>query len=379
MSSGESQDTNLLSQKSLSSHSDFYFEEKAGPSEPKRARGKINILNGNVALALDRCKISDRNAVYLIGAVAAALNVELDSLILNRSSIRNYREKIRKEKAEFLQRAFKNVNLTASVLHWDGKMIKNVMTGKIAERLRVVISCGNVEKIVGVPELDDGQGITQANAIYEVIADWGLNSTIKAVCCDTTNSNLGDLSGAATLLEQSLGKDLLYLPCRHHIFELILRAVFDVKKISATTGPAVPLFKNFQNEWLKINQNQYNTGIEGEDFRNIIHNKIDGIKSFVKSQLEITQPRDDYEELLLLVQIFIGEIPYKGVRFRKPGAMHHARWMSKALYTLKIFLFRKQFGMTSKLKILISDLCFYCISLHRGMVYMYSSDGSSSP
>ena len=32
----------------------------------------------------------------------------------------------------------------------------------------------------------------------------------------------------------------------------------------------------------------------------------------------------------------------------QPGAMHHARWMAKAIYSLKIHLFRNQFQMTTR-------------------------------
>lgn len=46
-----------------------------------------------------------------------------------------------------LKHAFTGVNLPASVLYWDSKMIKNVISGKMAKRLPVVIRCGNVEKI----------------------------------------------------------------------------------------------------------------------------------------------------------------------------------------------------------------------------------------
>lgn len=49
-----------------------------------------------------------------------------------------------------------------------------------------------------------------------------------------------------------------------------------------------------------------------------------------------------------LALLFLGGKPQKKsfqVTFHPPGAMHHARWMSKALYSLKIYLFRKQFNL----------------------------------
>lgn len=40
-------------------------------------------------------------------------------------------------------------------------------------------------------------------------------------------------------------------PCRHHIFEIILRAVFDVK-MGASSSPIALLFTRFQEKWRKL-------------------------------------------------------------------------------------------------------------------------------
>lgn len=47
-----------------------------------------------------------------------------------------------------------------------------------------------------------------------------------------------------------MGRSLLYLPCRHHIFELILGLAFETK-VSVSSGPNVALFERFQKEWGK--------------------------------------------------------------------------------------------------------------------------------
>jgi len=44
--------------------------------------------------------------------------------------------------------------------------------------------------------------------------------------------------------------------------------------------------------------------------------------------------------------IFLGGFPIRGISFRVPESCHHAPWMNKAIYCLKIFIFRKQFNMT---------------------------------
>jgi len=57
---------------------------------------------------------------------------------------------------------------------------------------------------------------------------------------------------------------------------------------------------------------------------------------FANRYLAEIQPNDDYREFLELVAIFLGSVPARGVRFMAPGAMHHARWLSKVTYSLKI-------------------------------------------
>lgn len=81
--------------------------------------------------------------------------------------------------------------------------------------------------LIGIPKLKKSTGKEQANAIYYTLENWGVTDVVQALCCDTTASNTGRLNGACVLLEQKLGRDLLYLPCRHHIYEIILRGVFE--------------------------------------------------------------------------------------------------------------------------------------------------------
>lgn len=78
----------------------------------------------------------------------------------------------------------------------------------------------------------------------------------------------------------------------------------------------------------------------------------------------MTQPRDDYLELLELALIFLGESPYKGIRFKAPGAMHHARWLAKALYALKMFMFRGQFRLLARELKGLRDVCIFVIRFY---------------
>lgn len=121
----------------------------------------------------------------------------------------------------------------------------------------------------------------------------------------TTNSNLGCKNGAAIVLEHILKTSLLYLPCRHHIFELILGCIFNVK-LSATSEPDVPLFLKFKSAWNDIDQSKYRTGVSDKNINKKLSKQIKNIDVFTKKFLHDGQPRDDYKELLLLARVFLG-------------------------------------------------------------------------
>lgn len=92
-----------------------------------------------------------------------------------------------------------------------------------------MITSKNIEQIIGVPQLEQSTGEEPAAVVYKAIQEWALCDIVQALCCDITVSNTGRLNGACILIERKIDKDLLYLPCRHHIYELILRSVFKIK------------------------------------------------------------------------------------------------------------------------------------------------------
>ena len=67
----------------------------------------------------------------------------------------------------------------------------------------------------------------------------------------------------------------------------------------------------------------------------------------IHSQLAEFQPRDCYQKLLHLGLIFLGS-ETEGIQIIAPGAFHIARWMTKLIYCLNIYLFRSQFHLTAR-------------------------------
>lgn len=320
-------------------------------------------MTERVVATLDKCKLSHRDSVHLIAAVAEALQQDLSTLILNKSSFHDYREKVRQLKAENIKKVFTGTELNCATIHWDGKMLPNLLKRKVLDRLPVVITNGETEKLLGVPELNSCTGEAQAEAVLEVVDDWGFDNSIKSLCCDTTASNLGPWKGAAALLEKKLERELLWLPCRHHILEILLRSVFE-SKMAASSGPDVTLFKRFREFWPNIGQSTYKSGLENEYVRNILGHRADGINNFLSQTLLDRQPRDDYKEFLELCQLFLGFIPSGGAKFRYPGAVHHARWMAKGIYSLKMYLFRGSFNLTDREEKGLLDICIFVVDVY---------------
>jgi len=322
-----------------------------------RKRSHKNVITPLLAAALDRTKLSDRKATFVIAATVQSLGHNLDELNVSRSSIRRARASTRTQHFRNLKQQFQTS--AALVVHWDGKLLPDLTGKTLIDRLPVIVSGAGVNQLLGVPKLSEGTGEAQASAVARAIEEWGLRQRVSSMCFDTTASNTGRINGACVLLEQKLGKDLLYLACRHHMFELLLAAVFN-SCMGLISGPDVAIFKRFQQAWPFITQGEYETASSVE----IIAKNKDSILEFAIQHIEIGQPRDDYKELLELAIVFIGGIPPRGVHFMAPGAMHHARWLAKAIYALKIWLFQKQFSLTAREERELLNICIFVVVIY---------------
>ena len=224
----------------------------------KNIRGSINVITAPVCAVLDVCGISYRRSVLLISMIADALNIDSAILILNRSSFREARAEVRQIEGERMKKLLANINTSFLIVHWDGKLIPDNMTCKKVDRLPMLVFGENVLKIINVLALENGKGVTIAAA--EALQSWGLVDLTVGVCCDTTAANFGCRNGAATILEQSLDKNLVYFGCRHHVLEILLAEAF-ITKIPGMNGPNVAIFKKFQAEWHKIHLNSSKHGL----------------------------------------------------------------------------------------------------------------------
>jgi len=91
------------------------------------------------------------------------------------------------------------------------------------------------------------------------------------------------------------------------------------------------------------------------------------------------QPREDYLELLRLCLVYLGQgCVGIDIVFRAPGAMHHARWMAKAIYTLKMILFKDQLTLTVREKKGLTDFGLF-VALIYGRFWHEAPLASNAP
>ncbi|KAG8179351.1 hypothetical protein JTE90_007623 [Oedothorax gibbosus] len=271
---------------------------------------------------------SSVQASYTNNAAIEAVGCCTDEFAVNKSSIQRIRSKTRKERARGIELDFKSNVPEIVTLHWDSKLLPALNAKETKEeRLPIVITYEDKEQLISVPKLDKATRKAQAQALWDTITEWNLEDKVQILCCDTTPSNTGYISGACVLLEQKLERETLLFACRHHIYELVLKGVFDAKIPQSTTSPDIPLFQAFKENWKIFDQNKI------ESFKEIVavyfeSAEIESLLHFYKSKLKEKIVRDDYRELIELSILFWGgDLNRKGLKIRPPGAMHQARWM----------------------------------------------------
>ena len=174
-----------------------------------------------------------------------------------------------------------------------------------------------------------------ANAVLETLQQWNITDAVQGMCFDTTSSNTGCHSGTCVKIEQVLKKNLLHFACRRHILELLAGAAFK-KAMGTSSAPEFLLFKRFQDKWEWIDKEKFEDGMSDNIVRELVQPVKDEITEFISNALLDSQIRDDYHEVLELAYIVLGKPPSRGMHFSAPGAMHHARWMAKVLYSFKV-------------------------------------------
>ena len=229
------------------------------------------------------------------------------------------------------------------------------------DRVAVAVSGYEVNKILGITKTSSGTGHAQATATSQLLSLWEVAEDTVGMCFDTTASNTGAHNGACVLLEQQLGKQMLYFACRHHVHELIVAGVFSAL-FGPSKSPNIPIFERFQKFWPNVDQRTFKPLDDTRLSLPILAQLRQGVISFLQSYLSSESayiPRDDYRELIDLCLLILGASRETEYYFRLPGAVHQARWMAKVIYCFKIMLFRDQFKLTAKELKSLTEFCLF--------------------
>lgn len=116
----------------------------------------------------------------------------------------------------------------------------------------------------------------------------------------------------------------------------------------------------------------------------------DDLIKFCKTKIKQKFARADYKEFLQLMLIFLGsdtkiddessdesDETDESFTFRGPGAISQARWMAKAIYILKICLFRSEFCRNAQQANAIRDLSIFIVCLREDVDFVFSANFST--
>ena len=299
--------------------------------------GKKDIM-GAVAVTGDRLGLSVREKTMFAASLCNAVGVSVRDTNISKTTAWRRMQQERLTTAKAVKDNF--VKPKHVTVHWDGKILK-LQAGVTSDRCCVYISGADgakVSKLLGIPEIPNGTGSSQEKAVEELLISWELFEEITGLVYDTTASNTGEWRGACALIEQYLRRAILWLACRHHMYELHIKHV--VEEVSGDTKePGVKIFRRLKTNWNKMeiecdNLSKFDwTTADPWLCKRAEEVLIWSLKHLKKKSF----PRDDYKELLHLVIVWLGGHVEKFC-FKYPGADHHARWMSKALYYMKLML-----------------------------------------
>lgn len=137
-----------------------------------------HFITSKLVATLDKCKVSDRDAVRILIAAAEALDHDISTLVISKTSIRLCRKQFRSETAANLMMDFKNKNINQITVHWDGKILPSITGNAKVDRLPVVITTNGIEHLLGVPALSAGTGKEQTDAILKLLNEWNLTEKV---------------------------------------------------------------------------------------------------------------------------------------------------------------------------------------------------------
>ena len=284
-------------------------------------RSQNRYVYDNLAIVSDRYRVSSRATAAIVNAALEDMRILRDENKLDRKKV--MREKLRVGKTNSLCGKMENVGLFC--IGFDGRKDQTkTREGTIQKEHYTIIKEPSSQYVDHVTP-DDGSARSIADEIANCIVATNSLDTLPGVICDGTAVNTGRVSGVKKRLELFLERPLQWIVCLLHLNELPFRHLFDAID-GKTTGPATfagEIGKQMKN---KVHQLQLVT------FQ-AVFSDIPQLSSQAVNDLS-TDQRYLYE---MCQAVSMGKVSEELGR-RSPGALHHARWLTRANRILRLYV-----------------------------------------
>lgn len=231
----------------------------------------------------------------------------------------------------------------------------------VGKEERFIILCHTTKGDIplGFFALNSKSGLECANQILKSLNEYNLSNRVVGLVSDTESTNTGYLNGTCALVEIGLEDELLYLMCRHHIKEVLLRDVF-VAAFGRSQASNITTFNMLIENWDYIKS----TGFDYAPINNarlmatpLLQRISKEARELISLHAQSKTIRDDYAELNDLVLKFLGI--ETTITFRVVGARSNARWMARIIYAMKTYLFRDHLDLDSDFVDSLERFCLF--------------------
>ncbi|KAG0714213.1 hypothetical protein GWK47_014547 [Chionoecetes opilio] len=299
-----------------------------------RKRATKNIVSPALAATLDRTKLTDRSATYVLTEAARCLGQNVEELNINRSSIRRQRLKHRAAMASKIREEFRSG--TPLVVHWDGKLVMDLTTKEHVDRLPIIISGLEAPNCSPSPSwavarerawrqrwFGPGDRGSRGSGSRDVLRHHGIQHRPQKrgpVFLTNRNGKALRISPVVTI-----SWSWWYMRCSSVFLGGSSSPEHCSSNASKPHGRASTERTSARESWWR----KWRLFLEDV--------KDEALRWTLQVLQEREDLRDDYRELVKLVIIFLGGALPVEFEFLAPGEMHQARWMSKFPLLLQVF------------------------------------------
>ena len=249
----------------------------------------------------------------VMSAVVSSGGGNTNDLSLSKETVRRHRNSMREQRAMCIfEKNLKTIHDSESnryLLHWDGKMLQSIEHAGTSQEVIAILLTATHEKskiLLKIENLDQGHNTAAelTNIIWDTLDNCNIGKhLIIGLVFDTTSINTGIHKGVTVCLERAFGNNLLQLACRHHVLELLCGAAAFLV-YSTTKSPNEVAFQIFLDRWPSLDKLDFQvhkakSRKEKTECENVI--------GFCQAALVNDASRKDYQEILELTVVFLGE------------------------------------------------------------------------